>query len=132
MTTTHQALDEVATSSFHDEQSIHKAVVAGAEFLPSQGPITAFTFLNPLASLENTSFEEALRQVPELFGCEPYLPEFSYRKMLDSGRILDGELRDILLDELAYSASETVAGIISRADFRLSLLKNSLQSGNDE
>ena len=69
--------------------------------------------------------------MPELFGCEPYLPEAKYRAMLESGRILEDELRDILLDELAYSASESVAGIVSRSDFRLSLLKNSLQSGDD-
>jgi uncharacterized protein len=131
MTVLNQTQDTSATTAGHNEANIHRAIVAGAEYLPSQGPITAFTFLNPLAGLENISFDEALRQVPELFGCEAYLPESNYRKMLDLRRILEEDLRDILFHELSYSASETVAGLISRVDFRVSLLKNAMQSGDE-
>ena len=114
------------------EARIHQAVVSAAEFLPSQGPITAFTFLNPLAGLEHLSYDEALRQVPEIFGCEPYLPESSYRKMLKQGRLVEGDLRDILRSELSYAADETIAGLISRLDFRVGVLLNSVLSGDDE
>ena len=131
MVVSNMASDSSAAAEPNSNEVIHKSVVAGAAFLPSQGPITAFTFLNPLAALEHTSFEEALRQVPEIFGCEAYLPEASYRKMLQEGRIVEEDLRDILLGELAYSASETVAGLTSRVDFRVSLLKNAMQYGDD-
>ena len=131
MTIVNQAQNSSAATCHSSEEAIHLSVVAGAEYLPSQGPITAFTFLNPLAGLEHISFDEALRQVPELFGCEAYLPESHYRRLLNQGRILESDLQDVLLHELSYSAGETIATLIPRVDFRVSLLLNSLQSGDD-
>ncbi|MEZ6125968.1 MAG: putative inorganic carbon transporter subunit DabA [Planctomycetaceae bacterium] len=123
-----EVCDEVKIAS---AEHIHQSVTQAAEFLPSQGPITAFTFLNPLAALETTSFDEALRVVPEVFGCQAYLSEDAYRKMLSQGRIVEDDLRDILLDELGYAAHETIAGLLPRVDFRVSLLKNAVQSGDE-
>ena len=131
MTVLNATQNSSVSTSHSSEEGIHRSVLAGAEYLPSQGPITAFTFLNPLAGLEHISFDEALRQVPELFGCEAYLPESSYHRMLKQGRILESDLRDVLWHELSYSADETVAALISRVDFRVSLLLNSLQSGDN-
>ncbi|MEZ6127504.1 MAG: DUF2309 domain-containing protein [Planctomycetaceae bacterium] len=110
---------------------IRRTVAAAAEFLPSQGPITAFTMLNPMAALEGISFDEAQRQVPEIYGCRPYLPESAYRRMLQQGRVSEHDLREVLLHELSYSATEIVAGLIPRVEFRVSVLQNSLLSGDD-
>ncbi|MCA9057984.1 MAG: DUF2309 family protein, partial [Planctomycetaceae bacterium] len=107
-------------------QSIEQMVKEAAAFLPPQGPITGFTFLNPLGALEHLPFDEALRQVPGIFGCEPYLSESAYRRMLHQGRIQDKELQQVLLEDHNSSADERIAGLVSRGDFRFSVLHNSL------
>ncbi|MCA9048419.1 MAG: DUF2309 domain-containing protein [Planctomycetaceae bacterium] len=123
---------EVIATAVSMETRIHQAVVDGAGYLPSQGPITGFTFLNPLEHLESQSFEEVLRQVPELFQCEPYLPEDTYRRMLRQGRIREADLLTALRKDLGAAADEKPGDLVSRLEFRLSILKNSLQSANDQ
>ncbi|MCA9038126.1 MAG: DUF2309 domain-containing protein [Planctomycetaceae bacterium] len=125
------SMQEKEQTAAYDSACIQKSVIDGAAFLPSQGPITAFTFLNPLQGLEDLTFDEALRQVPEIFGCQPYLSEVQYRRMLKQGRISTEDLCDVLLHELSYTASEHVAGLVSRVDFRVSLLLNPMSSGSE-
>ena len=131
MITTTKAGSDASVQGVFDVERIRRAIVGGAEYLPSQGPITAFTFLNPLAALESMSYEEALRQVPEIFGCQPYLPEATYRNMLNEGRITEQDLCEVLLHELSYAAEQQVAGLISRVDLRVGLLLNSLLSSDE-
>ena len=131
MITTTKAGSDASVQGVFDVERIRRAIVGGAEYLPSQGPITAFTFLNPLAALESMSYEEALRQVPEIFCCQPYLPEATYRNMLNEGRITEQDLCEVLLHELSYAAEQQVAGLISRVDMRVGLLLNSLLSSDE-
>ncbi|MCA9062465.1 MAG: DUF2309 domain-containing protein [Planctomycetaceae bacterium] len=105
---------------------ITRQIREAAEFLPPQGPITGFTFLNPLGALESIPFDDALRQVPDIFGCQPYLSEATYRRMLNQGRIQERELRVVLQEDMNHSADDMVAGLVSRLDFRFSVLLNSL------
>lgn len=95
-----------------------------AELLPLQGPITSFAFLNPLQGMEQSSFFDVLRQVPEIYGCEPWLSETRYRSKLQRGRIRESDLREILNEDSGSAAQESVAGLAPRIDLRLSRLKD--------
>ena len=50
---------------------IREQLLAIAELLPLQGPITAFAFLNPLQGMEDQPFVEALGQVSSENGARP-------------------------------------------------------------
>ena len=102
-----------------------------AELLPLQGPITAFAFLNPLQGLEDQPFIEALRQVGEIFGSEPFLPEGSYREKMARGRITVDDLSEILAEEPGFDSEKKVAGIVRCASLRLSMLQHSINPGTE-
>ena len=80
------------------------------ELLPLQGPITAFAFLNPLQGMEDRPFVDALRQVSEIYGCEPFLAETRYREKLERGRITIEDLREVLQEEVGFDGGAVVAG----------------------
>ena len=100
------------------------------ELLPLQGPITAFAFLNPLQGMEDRPFAEALRQVSEIYGCEPFLAETRYRENLERGRITIEDLREVLQEEVGFDGGAVVAGVVRRLDLRLSMLQNAVTPGN--
>ncbi|MCA9009610.1 MAG: DUF2309 domain-containing protein [Planctomycetaceae bacterium] len=102
-----------------------------AELLPLQGPITAFAFLNPLQGMENQPFIEALRQVEEIYGCEPFLPEGAYRKKMAQGRISVDDLTEILAEDPGYDGDRQVGGIVRCAALRLSMLQHSINPGTE-
>lgn len=91
--------------------------------LPPQGPITAFAFLNPLEGLEELPFRDALRQVPDIFHCEPLLPEDWYRQKLATGRITLNSLRAALHREFEVDGDHRIAGLVRKSDFLLSMLQ---------
>lgn len=100
------------------------------ELLPSQGPITAFAFLNPLQGMEDRPFVEALRQVLEIYGCEPFLVETRYRDKMERGRITVEDLREVLNEDVGFDGGAVIAGIVRRLDLRLSMLQNAVTPGN--
>lgn len=114
-----------------DLTSIENEIRQLAELLPSQGPITAFAFLNPLQGMEDQPFAAALRQVSEIFGCEPFLSENRYRQKMERGRITADDLREVLQEEPGYQGDTIVGGIVREADLRLSMLQHSLTPGNE-
>lgn len=118
--------DEIAELSL---VAIRDAIRSAAELLPSQGPITAFAFLNPLQGLENLPFDDALRLTARYYGCEPYLEESRYYAKLQRGRITFDDLREILAEDLGERADETIAGIVQRGELRLKMLQHPLYSG---
>ncbi len=102
-----------------------------AELLPLQGPITAFAFLNPLQGMEDQPFVDALRQVSDIYGCEPFLPETNYRQKMARGRITMDDLREVMQEEPGFDAHALVAGLVRRDDLRLSMLQHPLTPGNE-
>ena len=100
-----------------------------AELLPLQGPITAFAFLNPLQGMEDQPFIEALRQVGDVFGCEPFLPEGSYRDKMARGRITVDDLNEILAEESGFDGDHKIAGLVRHTNLRLSILQHSINPG---
>jgi len=100
-----------------------------AELLPLQGPITAFAFLNPLQGMEDQPFIEALRQVGDIFGCQPFLPEGSYREKMAQGRITVDDLNEIMAEESGFDGDHRIAGLVRHASLRMSMLQHSINPG---
>jgi uncharacterized protein len=109
---------------------IREQLLAIAELLPLQGPITAFAFLNPLQGMEDQPFVEALGQVSQIYGCEPFLSETRYRQKMARGRITVDDLREILREENPGEADVRIGGIVGLIDLRLSMLQHSVTPGN--
>lgn len=110
------------TSLSHPPEDVGQDILQLAELLPLQGPITAFAFLNPLQGMEQSSVFESLRQVSEIYGCQPYLSETAYRKRLESGRITESDLAEIVSEECGDSRDTLVGGLTERAALRMSQL----------
>ncbi len=108
------------------------AISKAAELLPTSGPITSFAFLNTLQALENLSFEEGIERGATLFGCQPWLPEESYRLFMANRRIDAEDLATVLYESLREEGAVPVGGLCSRYDFRLAMLKYSLPAGSPE
>lgn len=128
MTATTQESAFPASDTTPDE-STEQLVRRLAELLPLQGPITAFAFLNPLQGMEDQPFVEALRQVGDVFGCQPFLPEGSYREKLARGRITTDDLNEILAEESGFDGNHKVAGLVRHASLRMSMLQHSINPG---
>ncbi len=52
---------------------LRHAIDHAAHLLPAQGPITVFIHHNTLHAFEDRSFEEAVEEGAQVFGCQPYL-----------------------------------------------------------
>ncbi len=130
MTTTTQPATQ-ALSAGAAQEITEKLVRRLAELLPLQGPITAFAFLNPLQGMEDQPFIEALRQVKDIFGCEPFLPEGSYREKMARGRITIDDLNEILGEEPGFADEHLLAGLLRCSSLRLSMLQHSITPGTE-
>lgn len=73
-------------------QDIQGALHWAAEFLPAQGPLTAFVHHNTLHAFEDLPFEEAVVQAGQIYDCQPFLAEDWYRRHLNDGRITMADL----------------------------------------
>ena len=109
---------------------ISAAIHRAATLLPRQGPITQFAFLNPLQGLEEEHFDDVMRRVGDVFGNEAYLDDSRYRQKLLRGRIDEGDLRDVLAEDLVGRAQEPVAGLTPRLELRLATLIYPLHFGH--
>jgi uncharacterized protein YbcC (UPF0753/DUF2309 family) len=110
----------VGNSQLHKPEDVEREILQLAELLPLQGPITSFAFLNPLQGMENCSVFDTLRQVSEIYGCQPYLSESAYRSRVESGRITESDLTEIVKEDCCGSESELVGGLTARCELRVS------------
>ncbi|MCY2985652.1 MAG: DUF2309 domain-containing protein [Planctomycetota bacterium] len=115
----------------NEDVDLKKLVGRLAELLPSQGPITAFAFLNPLQGLEGTQFLDALSQVKAVFDCEPFLEESAYREKMLDNRITEENLSQIVSEELRASDDRTVGGLVPLSQLRMSMLRHSINPGTE-
>ena len=129
--TTQETSVSTSESDANTSEPTEKLIRRLAELLPLQGPITAFAFLNPLQGLEDQPFIDALRQVGEIFRCEPFLPEGSYREKMARGRITFDDLTEILAEEPGFDRERHVGGIVRCANLRLSMLQHSINPGTE-
>ncbi len=132
MTVTPSGIEELtAADQTKRPEPIAKQIERLAELLPSQGPITAFAFLNPLQGLHNTPFIDALRQVKDIFGSEPFLLESEYRSRLATGQIDANDLQEILSEEPDSVDNHLIAQWISPTQLRMSMLMHSINPGTE-
>ena len=124
-------LDPTLISPPSDLSAIESELRLLAELLPSQGPITAFAYLNPLQGMEDQPFIDALRQVSEIYGCEPFLMETRYREKMERGRITVEDIREVLQEETGFDGEYRVAGVVRRLDLRLSMLQHPVIPGTE-
>ena len=115
-----------------DPDRLKKSIERSAELLPSQGPITAFVFLNTLQALEDLPFEAGLLKGANLFGVQPYLTEDSYREKLARERIRPKDLSIVLRRDLAERADVKLNSLTTAYDVRLAMLQHPLQTGPAE
>lgn len=109
--------------------SIRQAVERARQLLPSQGPITAFVFLNTLQALEDLPFEEGLLKGAKLFGVQPYLSEDRYREKMARGRIRLEDLSIVSRRDLAERADLKIDALTTTFDLRMAMLRSPLQTG---
>ncbi len=112
-------------------EDLRQAIYAAAELLPSQGPITAFAFLNPLQGMESLPFDEAMSRVKRIYGAEAYLEETRYFAKVQRGRITVEDLRTVIEEDLGSNAHQPIGGLCDRTELRLSLLANAIHCGVD-
>ena len=111
-------------------EKISQACRDAAELLPRQGPITKFAFLNPLMGLEHLHFDKVMEKVGSVYKNDAYLDDVRYRNKLANGRIVVGDLREVIGEDLGVRAQEVVAGLTVRSELRLAMLTNPLHFGN--
>ncbi len=120
------ARPQVSDSKLADLQRL---IDRAAQLLPSQGPITAFVFLNTLQALEDLPFEEGLLKGAKLFGVQPYLSEERYREKMARGRIREEDLSVVLRRDLAERADVRIDALTTPFEVRLAMLRCPLQTG---
>jgi uncharacterized protein len=101
-----------------------------ALLLPAQGPITSFAFLNTLQALEGLPFREGLLLGASLYHCQPFLPEETYHRHFEAGRINEADLLEVLEQRLPPGESLPLFGRLTRRELRLALLEHPLQLSN--
>ena len=73
-------------------QHLQHLIDHAAHLLPAQGPIPVFIHHNTLHAFEDLSFEQAVVQAGQVFGCQPFLTEYRYREELARIRLNLGTL----------------------------------------
>ncbi|MBC8115796.1 MAG: DUF2309 family protein, partial [Candidatus Saccharimonas sp.] len=106
----------VGDSTPPDLDRLKTTIERAAELLPSQGPITAFVFLNTLQALEDLPFEEGVLKGSSLFGVQPYLSEDRYREKMTRGRIRPEDLSIVLRRDLAERADLKLGSLTTPFD----------------
>jgi len=113
----------------HHSDQLRHAIDHAAHLLPAQGPITVFIHHNTLHAFEQKSFHEAVQDGGKIFGCEPYLSETRYRAELARGRIRFDDLEAVLSEELGERARDSLVGLATRLELRLTMLAHSVWTG---
>ena len=122
-----------STGSDSDVAAQLKSLIEkAASLLPSQGPITAFVFLNTLQALEDLPFDEGVQKGGRLFGCQPYLTEDIYREKLAQDRIHLDDLALALQRDLKEQADVVIATVTTRHQLRLAMLQYPVRTGPTE
>src|SRR5690606_2546322 len=112
-------------------QELREIIERAALLLPSQGPITAFAFLNTLQALEDRPFHEGLVYGAQVYNCQPYLSEERYHAEMDRDRIGVDDLAALLREDLQLDLESSVGPLGKRLDLRMAMLQYPLSAGPD-
>ena len=117
------ASDGPGTSGTSGTSALVATVERVAHLLPAQGPISVFIHHNLLHAFERLPFEEAVVEAARIYGAEPFWPAERYRALFETGRITDGDLREVIEEALGARAEERVAGIGARRELAFVLTR---------
>jgi uncharacterized protein YbcC (UPF0753/DUF2309 family) len=118
---------EKASRLEHLQHSIGHA----AHILPSQGPIEVFVHHNTLHAFEELHFHDAVKKGKRVYGASPYLREKTFRDMLETGRMTLEDLEHVAREDLGSDQDRQIAGLDSRADLRMAMLRYRFDVGSD-
>lgn len=96
-----------------EDTSLSSIIEEVAHYLPSQGPIKTFVHHNTLHHFEHLEFFDALDAAAEIYGANTALPEATYQKCFEEGRITHGDLNKSL-QEYACDGTPWIYGISKR------------------
>ncbi len=68
------------------------------KYLPTQGPLKDYIFLNSLACFQDLPFHEAMKRSSEIFGYKTYLDLTDYRKLYAKGEIRKDVLDKVIIE----------------------------------
>ena len=69
------------------------------KYLPTQGPLKDYIFLNSLACFQDLPFHEAMKRSSEIFGYKTYLDLNEYRDFYAKGQIRKEVIEKVLIDQ---------------------------------
>lgn len=131
-TTSHLAPTVAEGDDDPDLKHLQGLIAHAAHLLPAQGPITVFIHHNTLHAFEDLTFEEAILEGAQAFGCQPYLAKDRYREELARGRVRFADLEAVLRQDLGERADEKVFRGCTRRELRLAMLQYRLRYGPTE
>lgn len=114
-----------ATADTKVHENIQELVEHSAAVIAHYWPMTTFVHHNPIRSLENLNFHEAVKVANRLIGGRGYLANEQYRKLLKVGRIGSSQV-DAALEKIADSDSVEIGGKTIR---RFEVLRTHLLEG---
>jgi uncharacterized protein YbcC (UPF0753/DUF2309 family) len=98
-----------------------------SHLLPAQGPINVFIHHNTLHAFEHLRFDEGVQAGARRFGCQPYLQEDHYRKLLAQGRLRQEDIAAVVAGDLGDRADELIGFLGTRFHLRLAMLEHPLR-----
>ncbi|WP_437191299.1 DUF2309 domain-containing protein [Planctomicrobium sp. SH527] len=116
----------------HQCEDLLSTIQHVVHLLPSQGPISVFVHHNTLHALQHLPFFTALRRGMEVYGCEPFLSEEAFHQKLADGRIRLEDIEQVLSEELGSRSGESIAGLTTRFQLRLTMARDPLYLGSSE
>jgi len=112
-------------------QQLKEAIEHFAHVLPGQAPIQDFVHHNTLHGYQHLHFTKALAASHELTGAYGYLPLERFRTFYDQGRVTHQDLVQVVSEDDALGADETLfetdAGPVRRMDLYLVTLLHPLK-----
>ena len=92
------------------------------KYLPTQGPLKDYIFLNSLACFQNLPFHEAMKRSSEIFGYKTYLDLKEYRKFYDRGQIRKEILQKVLIEYKGVENYEVWEHKLLHQDYQIRIL----------
>lgn len=96
-----------------EESSLSAIIDEISHYLPSQGPIKTFVHHNTLHHFEDLEFFEALDAAADIYGANTALPEPTYQRFFEQGRITHGDLNRALLEH-GFHGEPWIYGVSKR------------------
>jgi uncharacterized protein YbcC (UPF0753/DUF2309 family) len=92
------------------------------KYLPTQGPLKDYIFLNSLACFQDLPFHEAMKRSSEIFGYKTYLDLKEYRKLYNKGHIRPEILKKVIIDQKGVENFEAWEHKLLEQEYQIRIL----------